>query len=206
MEAAFWNDRYGGENFIYGTAPNEFVAESAHLIPPGPVLGLGEGEGRNSVFLAERGYAVTAVDQSSAGLAKAARLAAARGVTLTTKIADLTDFMIEPGQWAGIFATFVHLLPPLRREVHRRAARGLRPGGVIVLEAYTPAQLQFRTGGPVSEPARFMQLDDLREDFDGLEFVVARELERDIVEGDGHRGRGAVVQIVARRPLDQPVP
>jgi len=191
MKADDWNERYRGDDYFYGTAPNEFLAASAALISPGP-------EGRNGVFLATRGHAVTAVDQSSVGLAKAARLAASRGVALQTVVADLADFVIAPGAWCAVVCMFVHLPQPLRREVHRRAAAGLRPGGVVVLVAYKPAQVNFRTGGPVQQPELLMRLGDLREEFAGLDFVVAREIERDVVEGSGHRGRAAVVQLIAR--------
>jgi SAM-dependent methyltransferase len=199
MDPEFWNQRYGGDTFFYGTEPNGFVAACADRIPPGPVLCLGEGEGRNAVFLAARGHAVTAVDQSPAGLAKAARLAAARRMTLATVVADLTAFAIEPGAWSAVVATFVHLPPPVRREVHRRAALGLKPGGVIVIEAYTPEQVRYRTGGPVNQPELLMTLAALQAEFSGLEFLVAQEIERDVVEGSGHRGRAAVVQFLARR-------
>lgn len=200
MEPKFWNDRYAADHYVYGTAPNEFLVDCAAHLPPGPVLCLGEGEGRNAVFIAGRGHAVTAVDQSEVGLQKAARLAAERSVPLTTTVADLTRHAIAPGAWAGIVSIFVHLPPALRRNLHQRAAAGLQSGGVIILEAYTPGQLQFRTGGPVSQPELFMTLADLVEDFSGLELVIAREIDRDIREGDGHTGRGAVVQLLARKP------
>lgn len=199
MDPAFWNQRFSGDEYFYGTAPNDFVAACAAEIPPGPALCLGEGEGRNAVFLAQRGHAVTATDQSGTGLAKAARLAATRGVPLTTVVADLADFAIEPGAWSAVVATFVHLPPALRRTVHVRAAQGLKPGGVFILEAYTPDQVRFRTGGPVQQPELLMRLDDLRTEFPGCELAIARELERDVLEGDHHRGRSAVVQLLARR-------
>ncbi len=200
MDPSFWDNRYSASHFVYGTEPNAFVAASATLLPPGPVLCLGEGEGRNAIFLATRGHAVTAVDQSSVGLAKARQLAAERGVPLTTQVADLADFVIAPAAWSGVVATFVHLPPPLRRTLHRRVADGLRSGGVFILEAYTPAQVRYRTGGPVDQPELLMQLADLREELAGLEFIVALELEREVTEGPGHRGLGAVVQIAARKP------
>lgn len=200
MDPSFWDTRYSGTDFCYGTAPNAFVAACAAQIPPGPVLCLGEGEGRNAVFLATRGHAVTAVDQSAVGLAKARHLAARHGVTLTTLTADLATLTIAPGAWSAVVATFVHLPPPLRATVHHAAATGLRPGGVIVLEAYTPDQLRHRTGGPVNTPELFMTLAALRTDFAGLEELIARELERDVREGTGHTGRGAVVQFLARQP------
>jgi SAM-dependent methyltransferase len=198
MDAAFWNNRYAVAGHVYGEAPNAFVAEVAPQIPAGPVLCLAEGEGRNAVHLATLGHRVTAVDQSEVGLAKARRLAGARGVEIETVLADLANYSIATDAWAGIVATFAHLPPALRRRVHHDVMAGLQPGGVFVLEAYTSAQLAFGTGGPKS-PERLMTLDGLREELSGLEFLIARELERDVIEGDGHTGRGAVVQILARR-------
>jgi SAM-dependent methyltransferase len=198
MDAATWNDRYAAAGHFYGEAPNAFVAEVALQIPAGPVLCLAEGEGRNAVHLATLGHRVTALDQSEVGLAKARRLAASRGVEIETVPADLADYSIAVAAWAGIVATFAHLPPALRRRVHRDVVAGLQPGGVYILEAYTPAQLAFGTGGP-KLPELLMTLADLREELSGLKFLIARELERDVVEGSGHNGRGAVVQILARR-------
>ena len=134
------------------------------------------------------------------GLAKARDLASRRGVNITTVTADLATYSIAPGIWAGIVATFVHLPAPVRAAIHRAAAAGLQPGGVVILEAYTPAQLRHRTGGPVNSPELLMTLDALRPEFAGLDLVVAQEIERDVHEGTGHTGRGAVVQLLARRP------
>ena len=198
MDAATWNDRYAAAGHFYGEAPNAFVAEVALQIPAGPVLCLAEGEGRNAVHLATLGHRVTALDQSEVGLAKARRLAAARGVEIETVATNLEDYSIAVTAWAGIVATFAHLPPALRRRVHRDVVAGLQPDGVFILEAYTPAQLAFGTGGP-KLPELLMTLADLREELSGLKFLIARELERDVIEGSGHNGRGAVAQILARR-------
>lgn len=199
-DAPFWDHRYGtAAGYVFGTQPNDFLAAVADRIPPGPVLCLAEGEGRNAVFLARRGHAVTAVDQSATGLAKAAALAEKISVPLTTIIADLAAFEIMPGVWSGIVAIFMHLPPELRAAVLKRAAAGLRPGGVFVLECYTPAQLAFTTGGP-REVSLLPTLALLRTELPELEFVHGCELERDIIEGGGHTGRSAVVQVIARRP------
>ena len=121
-----------------------------------------------------------------------------KNILLVEDNPDLGNFTIEPGVWSGIVATFAHLPPAIRCQAHTQAVRGLRPGGVFVLEAYTPAQLAFDTGGPKS-PELLMNLVSLREELAGLELLVGRELEREVIEGDGHTGRGAVVQIFARR-------
>jgi len=198
MDAAFWNNRYAVAGHVYGEAPNAFVAEIAPQIPAGPVLCLAEGEGRNAVHLAALGHCVTAVDQSEIGLAKAQRLAKARGVEIKTPVTDLVNYTITAGAWAGIVATFAHLPPALRRRIHHEAVVGLQPGGVFILEAYTPAQLAFGTGGPKTREL-LMTLAGLRDELAGLDLLIGREIVREVIEGDGHTGRGAVVQILARR-------
>ena len=199
MDAEFWNSRYAQNGFVYGTEPNDFLAEVAGRLPAGPVLCLGEGEGRNAVHLASLGHAVTAVDQSGVALAKARTYAAARRVKLETVVADLGAYRIQAGAWAGIVSSWVHLPPTLRRSVHAQVVRGLQPGGAFVLEAYTPAQLAYDTGGP-KDVNFLMTAAGLREELAGLEFESLRELEREIREGTAHTGRAAVVQVLARRP------
>jgi SAM-dependent methyltransferase len=203
VNPSFWDNRYAGPDFVFGTAPNDFLRQCADRIPAGPVLCLGEGEGRNAVFLAGRGHAVTAVDQSTTGLAKARRLAAERGLTLDTTVADLQDYPIAPGAWSAIVSIFLHLPPALRARVYAQVASGLVPGGMLILEAYTPAQLAFGTGGP-KEPELLPTLTGLRTELPGLDFVIGRECERDVIEGTGHTGRAAVVQVLARRGAAHP--
>ncbi|HUR56951.1 MAG TPA: methyltransferase domain-containing protein [Opitutaceae bacterium] len=200
LDATFWNERYGSPDYFYGTAPNDFLASVAPEIPAGPVLCLAEGEGRNAIFLASRGHAATAVDQSEAGLAKARALAQTRGVPLTGVAADLAEFTIAPQTWSGIVAIFMHLPPALRCSVLARAAAGLRPGGVFVMEAYRPAQLGYGTGGP-KDVTLLPTLNELRAELGDLDFLIAREIERDVREGGGHTGPSAVVQVLARRPM-----
>ena len=199
-EREFWERRYAEPAYAYGTEPNGFLVEVADRIPPGPVLCLAEGEGRNAVWLAGRGHAVTAVDASAAGLAKAEALARTRGVRIETIAADLASFTIQPGPGRGSWRSSPTCRPPLRRAVHRAAALGLAPGGVFVLEAFTPRQLAFGTGGP-QKPELLYTLDELREDLAGLDLEIGREVERDVVEGLYHTGRAAVVQVLARPRL-----
>lgn len=198
MDATFWNERYAQSGFVYGTEPNEFLASVASRIPSGPVLTLAEGEGRNGLFLASLGYDVTAVDQSEVGLAKARRLAEERGLAIRTQQADLAEYRIEPGVWSGIVSIFCHLPKSIRVPLYAAVVEGLRPGGVFILEAYTPQQLGRGTGGPQSIEL-LASLDDLKRELAGLEFLHAQELERVVREGQYHTGLASVVQIVARR-------
>lgn len=199
-DATFWDQRYGkADGFVFGTEPNDFLRAVAARIPTGPVLCLAEGEGRNAVFLATRGHTVTAMDQSAVGLTKAQALAARRGVTLTTQVGDLATYDLGHARWAAVVAIFMHLPPALRRDVFAHTVTALAPGGVFVGEFYTPAQLAFDTGGP-KDATLLPTLALLRAELAGLTFEIGRELERDVIEGPGHTGRAAVVQVLARKP------
>ncbi len=198
MDVDFWNQRYGGEAYAYGVEPNDFLVEQTHRIPAGRVLCLAEGEGRNAVYLAKCGYEVTAVDMSAAGLDKARRLAAASGVAITTQLADLASYEIEPQAWQGIVSIFAHVPPPLRQRLYGSVVHGLRPGGVVIVEAYNPRQLHYQTGGP-RQLELLVSLNALREELHGLTEVVGREVDRPVVEGEFHTGLGAVVQYLARK-------
>lgn len=194
----FWDEKFGAPGWAYGTEPNDFVREVAPTLE-GPVLCIGEGEGRNAVFLAQRGLEVTAMDASPVGLEKAQRLAQERGVTLVTIASDLAHFDLGSGRWGAIVSIWCHTPTPLRRQVHAAVVRALKPGGRFVLEAYTPRQLAFGTGGPravemLAEP------DDVRAELAGLRFERLEEKEREVHEGALHHGLSAVLQLVAVKP------
>jgi len=194
-----WDDRYSEAGFAYGTEANDFLVEVADAIPAGPVLCLAEGEGRNAVFLAARGHEVLAVDQSAVGLGKARQLASERGVSVATQVCDLADIELEAGRYAGIVSIWAHTPPDVRRAVHRKCVDALSPGGVMVLEAYTPGQVRRGTGGPPN-PALCMTADDLRSELAGLDIETLVERERFVSEGKYHHGPSEVVQLVARKP------
>lgn len=195
-----WDERFGRAQWVYGKEPNDFLREQGAQIPlrkgQSRVLSLGEGEGRNAVHLAALGHKVTAVDASIEGLKKVVRLAAERGVSVETIHADLACWEPQEGSFDGVISIFCHLPESVRRHTHRAAARALAPSGVLILEAYSPAQLAFGTGGP-KDPALLYTLDMLRDDFGALDIEIAREVEREVVEGELHTGRAATVQILA---------
>ena len=164
------------------------------------MLCLAEGEGRNAVFLAERGHEVTAVDASEVGLAHARDFAAKRGVAITTIAADLADFDLGRSQWSGIVSIWAHLPSAIRRPLHASCVEALRPGGALVLESYTPAHLQRPgRGGPPSEDL-LMTPDALRDELHGLRFERCTEVERDVAEGRDHQGPSTTVQVLAFKP------
>lgn len=194
-----WDQRYNEEGFVYGTAPNDFLKSEYSRIPQGGrVLCLAEGEGRNAVFLAKQGYAVTAVDQSSVGLEKAKNLAGENGVEIATIVADLTDYDLGNEIWDGIVSIAAHVPHDLRKKLHGQVVNSLKRGGVFILEAYTERQIEMTGigGPPASKKDMFMSLRALESELNGLNFVVGAEIERNISEGKYHQGQSAVVQIV----------
>lgn len=194
-----WDERYSSEEYIYGKDPNTFLANAVEKIPSGKVLCVAEGEGRNAVFLAELGYEVVAVDASAVGLEKARKLAKERGVSIQTIVCDLAHFNIEPESFNGVVSIFAHVSPQVRKELHRKIVNGLRSGGVLILESYRPDQLKYKTGGPPTAEL-MMTLEGLEEELKGLNFEYGVELDRDVVEGKFHTGKGAVVQIIGVKP------
>lgn len=190
-----WDERYALDGWAFGTDPNEFLLQEAHRLPPGRILCLGEGEGRNAVHLADQGYEVVGVDRSQVGMDKAQALAADRGVFIETVVCSIEDFELNEGEWEGIVSVFFHLPPELRAKIHRSVVRGLAPGGVLVLEAFTPEQLDLETGGPPIMD-RLITLEALEEELEGLDFVVAHETTREVHEGRMHTGLCSVVQLV----------
>jgi len=204
-----WDDRYGEEGYAYGTEPNvflrEIVSSDAIDLPQGSkCLMLAEGEGRNGVFLAGDAncrFDVTGVDSSEVGLRKAVELARSRNVQdkYHAVVGDLAEYDLGVERWDCIVGIFCHLPPPVRDRVLTAIPRALKPGGYAVFEAYTPAQLQYGTGGPPS--AELMYSSDLfSKAFEGKLTVVRNdEVVRDVVEGKYHTGLAAVVQFVGRK-------
>lgn len=194
-----WDERYKADGYFYGNEPNDFLRlQTPRIIPRGEVLCIAEGEGRNAVFLAGQGHRVTAVDGSQVGLNKLTHFAAERHVSVTAVCADLSEFDMGLEKWDAIVSIWCHLPPALRADVHSRAVKALKHGGVFILEAYTPRQLQFKTGGPPVEEL-LMTLAALRTELIGADILHGVEVDRDIHEGRGHEGKSAVVQITARK-------
>ena len=193
-----WDTKYGEESYFYGTQPNDFLKENVGKIPKGRVLCLADGEGRNSVFLAQQGYDVTAVDSSAVGMRKASALAKSKGVSVTTIVADLNDFDLGEGMWSGIVSIFCHLPSTLRGKVHGSIAPALSPKGVFLMECYSPDQLEFGTGGPKNRDLLVTALQ-AEQELAGLLFSHLKQCTRTIVEGQGHNGQSAVTQVIAAK-------
>lgn len=195
-----WNDRFNTDEYIYGKEPNHFLAESAkYLTPPGKILSLGEGEGRNAVYLASLGYSVTAVDSSIIGLRKALALAEEKNVRIKIIEADLAEYPFEIDKWDAIVSIFCHLPSALRKKVHGNIIKSLKSNGILILESYSKNQLKYKSGGP-KDLDMLLDPQTTKHEFNGLELLHFETTVRDITEGALHTGEGSVIQIIGRKP------
>jgi SAM-dependent methyltransferase len=197
--AEFWDTRYESEAYAYGTAPNKFFQQQLDKLTPGRLLLLAEGEGRNAVYAASRGWEVTAVDFSNEARAKAQRLALAQGVHVDYHVADLTGLSWQqPAAYDAIGLIYAHLPPLARTAVHAAAARSLAPDGHLILEAFSLRQLGLPSGGPQSA-ALLYEPADLARDFAELTLRENQELGVVLHEGTFHAGPARVVRLLATR-------
>lgn len=192
----FWNERYATTEYLYGTEANTFLVENAHLLR-GPVLSLSEGEGRNAAFIASRGLHVLGVDCSQVGLEKAQSLAKSRGLVIETEVADLDEYQPKERHFGSVVSIFAHLPGSIRRKLYPLIEKSLKPNGIVLLEAYSENQLVRSTGGP-KDIDMLMSVEKLRHEFPNLKPVLAREIDRNVSEGEGHTGTASVVQFIAR--------
>lgn len=195
-----WNAKYDCRGLLYGHQPNEFLAKhAASVLPPSArILSLGEGEGRNAVWLGRHGWQVCAVDVSAHALAKLHRIAAEAGVVIDTRRADVSHFDAGYADFDAVIILHMHLPPEARREAHRRAINALEPGGVLLLEALRPEQLAQPSSGPSAADCLYTA-DLLAEDFAPLQIKYLGTEDRDIRAGQ-HQGMTSVVSLIGRKP------
>lgn len=200
---AFWSARYrdAGDDYLYGTAPSAFLSARAGYFGAGmAVLAVADGEGRNSVWLAEQGCAVTATEISPVALAKAAKLARARQVAVDFVEADLLRWDWPVAAFDAVVGLFIQFVGPVERDILFAGMQAaVKPGGLLLLHGFTPKQLDYRTGGP-SAVENLYTAELLRRAFVGWELLELREHEAVIGEGRGHAGRAALIDLVARKP------
>lgn len=196
-----WNERFSSEDYLFGTAPNAFLAGQRHRLRPGlKALSIADGEGRNGVWLAEQGLDVLAIDFSPVALEKSRRLAASRGVALQTRQVDLKSWDWKPEQFDVVAAIFIQFADPaLRTAIFQGMKRTLTPGGLILLQGYRPEQLRYGTGGP-PHAENMYTAEMLKAAFADFEILHIEEHDSVISEGRGHDGMSALVDLVARKP------
>lgn len=195
-----WDERYAGADYHFGTEPNAFlVAQRDFLQAGGHCLAVADGEGRNGVWLAEQGLRVLSVDSSAVALNKARALARQRGVAVDLEQVDLLQWDSPENRFDVVAAIFIQFATPAQREqLFANIKRSLKPGGLLLLQGYTPRQLEYRTGGP-SQVENLYTEALLRESFSDMEILHLREHDDIIREGAGHSGMSALIDLVARK-------
>lgn len=199
--AETWNRRFtqAGGDFLFGREPNAWLRRHAAWPAGARVLCVADGEGRNSVWLARQGLRVDAFDIAEAGVQKARALAAEAGVSVHHEVADVDGFAWPEATYDGVAAIFVQFADPaLRARMFARMQHCLKPGGLLLLQGYTPQQLVYRTGGPGQVEHLYTE-PLLREAFAGMDILQLEAYEDDLAEGSGHHGRSALIGLVARR-------
>jgi SAM-dependent methyltransferase len=199
-DASTWNKRYQGEGYVFGTEPNAYLREHAvHWRPGSRLLCVADGEGRNSVWLAAQGMVVEAFDIAEVGVAKARKLAASTGVSVEFSVADCDSWPWPTKTYDGVAAIFVQFADPTMRErLFANIIRSLKVGGILVLQGYSPKQLEYKTGGP-SLLSHLYTEEMLRTVFASTEILELRAYDANLTEGTRHRGQSALIGMVARR-------
>ncbi|MGA7748884.1 MAG: class I SAM-dependent methyltransferase [Gallionella sp.] len=195
-----WDERYTQDGYLFGTEPNEFLVSQQHLLKPGmSCLAVADGEGCNGVWLAQQGLRVLSVEASAVALEKAKKLAQQRGVTIDFEQADLAQWQWGEKRFDIVAAIFIQFAPPaLREQMFGGIKRCLKPGGLLLLQGYTPRQLEFKTGGPPLAENTYTEAL-LRNAFGEMEILHMREHDDHIGEGTAHRGMSALIDLVARK-------
>ena len=196
-----WEERYATPDYLFGKAPATFITEKSGYLKAGQTaLAIADGEGRNSVFMAEKGVVVTAMDGSKNAVEKAEKLAAERGAPVDFSVADIMTWDWDAVQYDLVVAIFIQFSgPDARAEVFKGLKRCLKPGGVLLVHGYTPEQIDLGTGGPPFVENMYTE-ELLRQSFADLEILELNSYQREVQEGHGHSGMSALIDLVARKP------
>lgn len=200
MTSNIWDERYAGEEYVFGTGPNVFLVNQHKLLKPGMnCLAVADGEGRNGVWLVEQGLKVLSVDSSAVAAKKADALAEQKGVKLEFEVADLLNWQWKENCYDVVVAIFIQFATPDQRtQLFTNMKKSLKSGGLLLLQGYTPRQLKYKTGGPpIAENLYTEEL--LKNAFGDMEIIQLVEHDEEINEGLGHKGMSALIDIVARK-------
>ena len=199
MDANFWDNRYNEEGFAYGNSPNVwFESNISYLKPNSKLLFPAEGEGRNAVFAAQQGFDCCAFDVSVAGKEKALLWAKELDVQLDYQVGALEELEFELDSFDGIVLSYAHLLYPDRIVFHKKLLSLLKIDGIVIFEAFAKEQLDYQSGGPKVETMLF-SLEEVMEEFEGLQFTFIQHAIVKLEEGKYHQGEGAVIRFVGQK-------
>lgn len=201
--AAFWNERFSSEEYIYGEKPNVYIKEKLADLKPGKILFPAEGEGRNAVYAATKNWNVFAFDPSESGKQKALQLADAKGVAIDYQINDVASAVYEPESFDALALVYAHFHKDFRRDYHRKLAGLVKKGGYVLMEVFSKnhqenQKVNPKAGGPKNIDMLY-SMDELKEDFVNFEFIELKETTTTLQEGDHHVGKANVIRVLARR-------
>ena len=194
-----WDERFSIEDYLFGAEPAQALVKLEHyLIPQGDTLVIADGEGRNSVYLASRGFRVTASDSSTVANIKAKALAASQNVEVNYQVEDFFDIDWSAKQYDNIVGIFFQFIPPDKiKQVLMNLRSATKEGGTLLIHGYTPQQIELATGGP--KDMSLMYNKELFEDvFEPEEIRVNKEYQMQLSEGSGHKGQSALIDFVAK--------
>jgi len=192
----FWNGRYAEKEFIYGKEPNEFFKAQLAELKPGKLLLPCEGEGRNAVYAAMQQWDVDALDQSEKGKEKCIQLAEENKVVVNYQIADVAEIDFGENKYDAIALIYAHFPPNIRKKIHEKCAKALKPGGSIILEAFNPLQLKNSSGGPKDMDLLYT-IPMLQDDFIDLKIKYIENLTTNLKEGNYHIGEANIIRLIA---------
>ncbi|PIF46317.1 2-polyprenyl-3-methyl-5-hydroxy-6-metoxy-1,4-benzoquinol methylase [Chryseobacterium sp. 52] len=198
-----WNDRYSSEEFAYGTEPNNYLKEQLKKLEAGSILFPAEGEGRNAVFAATKGWNVSAFDISSEGKSKALQLAENYNVTIDYQVGELQALNFQVEQFDAVALIYAHFPAEIKSSIHKMLDLYLRKGGIMIFEAFSKNHLEYvlkneKVGGPKDIGSLF-SIDEIKADFPDYDIIELEEKEIELSEGLFHNGTGSVIRFVGKK-------
>lgn len=200
MDQKFWDARYQSEEYVYGEEPNSFLKSHLDVLPPGKIILPAEGEGRNAVYAARKGWEVFAFDISFEGMKKATQLAKKYEVSIHYTCGGYADFEYEPESFDAIAFIFAHLTPEVRTSYYNKLLKSLKPGGIVLLEGFHKEQFGKFSGGPQNKEMLYSE-EELEHDFRVLTDLIIKRSDRDLNEGPFHNGHAALIQMIGKKPV-----
>jgi SAM-dependent methyltransferase len=199
----FWNERYANEAFAYGESPNTYFEENIKKYTVGKLLLPAEGEGRNGVAAARLGWQVEAFDLSESGRQKAQSLAEKHHVEINYQVGEFSELTFEQQGFDAIGLIYAHFPANLKSQYHQKLIEWLKPGGIVIFEAFSKNHLRYRTenpsvGGP-NELDMLFSIDEIKADFANFEVIELLETEVELSEGQYHQGKGSVIRFIGQK-------
>ena len=204
QEMKRWNDRFSADGFVFGKEVNQYLKDAAllHIPKNSRVLCVADGEGRNSVWLAKNNYVVDAFDISEVGINKAKKFAQENSVNVHYELNDLDHFQWPENSYDAIACIFIQFAPPeMRQRAFEHMIKSLKPGGILIVQGYTPKQLGYKTGGPSIESHLYTE-NLLKDSFKSLQILDLKTYEAQLNEGAGHAGISALIGMTAKKPIN----